>query len=550
MLRHLSIRDFVIVETLELDLDKGFTVLTGETGAGKSILIDALSLVLGGRGDADVVRPGARQAEISVEFTAPPAALSDWLAEHGLEGDAGTCLLRRVIEAGGRSRGFVNGRAATLTQLREAGEFLLDIHGQHAHQSLVRGDAQRAVLDAHGGLDAAVARVRAAWVQLRQARDALAEAREHADRLAAERERIDFALEELDRLAPAAGEWESIEREHTRLSHAATLLEGAQAALGELQDDDAALLGRLAGVVSRLQGLSEIDAGLAGAVAALEPARIHVQEAARELSQYLRRADLDPARLANVSGRLEALHGAARRAKLAPEALPAEHARLRARREELRLAADLDALAGREAAALAEWTAAAASLSAGRVKAARSFGRAVTAAMQTLAMSGGRLEVALQPVEAPGPHGAERVEFLIAAHMGTPPRPMAKVASGGELSRIGLAIQVIASRAALVPTLVFDEVDTGIGGAVAATVGRLLKELGEEHQVLCVTHLAQVAARAGTQWQVTKASAGGKPVSALKVLSAAERVDEIARMLGGEAITPTTRKAARELLAA
>ncbi|MBL8377024.1 MAG: DNA repair protein RecN [Burkholderiales bacterium] len=550
MLRHLSIRDFVIVERLELDLAAGFTVLTGETGAGKSILVDALALVLGGRGDADVVRPGAKQAEIGVEFQAPPATLLEWLARHGLEGDDGSCLLRRVIEAGGRSRGFINGRAATLTQLREAGEFLLDIHGQHAHQSLVRADAQRSVLDAHGGLESVVARVRAAWSHLRQCRDALAEAREHADRLGAERERIDFALEELDRLAPATGEWETVEREHTRLSHAATLLAGAQAALGELQDDDGALLGRLAGVVARLQGLRDIDAGLGEAVTALEPASIHIQEAARELSQYLRRADLDPARLAAVSSRLEVLHGAARRAKVAPGMLPAEHARLRARREELRLAADLEALARREAEALAAWTTAAATLSAGRAKAAKSFGRAVTAAMQTLAMSGGRLEVALEPAEGPGPHGAERVEFLIAAHAGTPPRPLGKVASGGELSRIGLAIQVIASRAALVPTLVFDEVDSGIGGAVAATVGRLLGELGQEHQVLCVTHLAQVAARAGTQWQVTKASAGGAPVSSLKVLSTAERVDEIARMLGGTPITPTTRKAARELLAA
>ena len=548
MLRFLSIRDFVIVEALDLELAPGFTVLTGETGAGKSILIDALNLVLGERGEAGVIREGARQAEIGADFDAPQA-LGDWLTQNELGSEEGGCILRRVIDANGRSRAFINGRSATLAQLREAGEFLVDIHGQHAHQTLGRTDAQRALLDSHAGLDADAAAVRAAHVCYRKLKDALATAEGDARRLVEERERIAWQVEELDRLAAAAGEWEEVQREHTRLAHAASLIEGVEAAIAALSESDGAVLSTLSAVGARLDGLADYDPQLKAISDQLEPARIQVQEAARELGQYLRRAELDPQRLAQSAARVEALHGAGRRFRVAPGDLPQEHARLQARLEELKLAADVGALAVQMQVAQAAYAAAARKLSAARVKAAALLARQVTQAMQDLALTGGRFEIALDALEEGGPHGLERIEFRVAGHAGVEPRALTKVASGGELSRIALAIQVIAGRAARVPTLIFDEVDAGIGGAVAEIVGRQLKTLGRERQVLCVTHLAQVASQGDNHWQVAKESAAGRTLSRVSPLARAGRVEEIARMLGGAEITATTRKAAREMLA-
>ena len=549
MLRFLSIRDFVIVEALELELAPGFTVLTGETGAGKSILIDALNLVLGERGEAGVIREGARQAEISADFDAPQA-LADWLEQHELGSEEGSCILRRVIDANGRSRAFINGRSATLAQLREAGEFLVDIHGQHAHQSLGRPEAQRLLLDSHAGLDAEAAAVREAHARYRKLKDALATAEGDARRLAEERERVAWQVEELDRLAPGPGEWDEVQREHTRLAHAASLIEGVEAAIDALSESDSAALGTLSSVSARLEGLADYDPALRAISDQLEPARIQVQEAARELAQYLRRAELDPQRLAQTAARVEALHGAGRRFRVAPGDLPEEQARLKARLEELKLAADVGALSAQMQAAQLAYGAAARKLSAARAKASALLARQVTAAMQDLALTGGRFEIALEPLEEGGANGLERIEFRVAGHAGVEPRALTKVASGGELSRIALAIQVIASRAARVPTLIFDEVDAGIGGAVAEIVGRQLKTLGGERQVLCVTHLAQVASQGDNHWQVAKESAGGRTVSQVSPLARAGRVEEIARMLGGAAITATTRKAAREMLAA
>ena len=548
MLRFLGIRDFVIVDALDLEFAPGFTVLTGETGAGKSILIDALALALGERGDAGVIRQGAKAAEISADFDAP-APLEAWLAEQGLESEEGGCILRRVLDASGRSRAFINGRSATLAQLREAGEFLLDIHGQHAHQSLLKGDAQRALLDDHAGLEAEAAAVRAAHARFRQLKEALAQAETNARQLEDERERSAWQVDELDKLAPVEGEWDEVQREHTRLSHAASLIEGAQAAVGALSDDDPAVMGTLSAVLARLEALADYDPNLRGVIEMLEPARIQVQEAAHELSQYLRRADLDPQRLAEVGARVEALHGAGRKFRVAPGDLHAEHARLRQRLTELRFAADIDAMNAELVSARQTYQAAADLLSAGRVKAAKKLARQVSESMQTLALGGGKFEIALPALEQGGAHGQERVEFLVAGHAGVEPRPLAKVASGGELSRISLAIQVITSRGAKLPTLIFDEVDAGIGGAVAEVVGRMLKTLGGERQVLCVTHLAQVASQGDTQWRVAKSQAGGVPVSTVTPLAGSERVEEIARMLGGMEITSTTRKAAREMLA-
>ena len=549
MLRFLSIRDFVIVERLELEFERGFTVLTGETGAGKSILIDALAFTLGERGDAGIVRQGAKQAEICAEFAAGQA-LDVWLAEHELASDEGGCMLRRVIDASGRSRGFINGRSATLAQLREAGEFLVDIHGQHAHQSLVKPDAQRLLLDEHAGLAPEVREVALAWQRLKQLRDSLQLAQTGARELEAERERVAWTVEELAKLAPRAGEWDEVQREHTRLAHAASLIEGVQGAVASLSESDDAVLGALATVVASLDALTDYDPSLSSVIEGVQAAKIQVQEAARDLAQYLRRAELDPERLAEVEQRVEALHSAARKHRVAPAELHDALARALARLEELKLSTDIEALKRELAGAAEQYGIAAKALSTKRLRAAKKLSAEVTASMQTLALAGGQFEIALHAQGEGGAHGLERIEFLVAGHAGVEPRAMGRVASGGELSRISLAIQVITSKAAKVPTLIFDEVDAGIGGAVAEVVGRLLQELGQERQVLCVTHLPQVASQGGQHWQVGKSTEKGVTRSTLTVLDKAGRVDEIARMLGGTEITATTKKAAKEMLAA
>ena len=548
MLRFLSIRDFVIVEQLELEFTSGFTILTGETGAGKSILIDALAFTLGERSDAGVVRQGAKQAEICAEFDCGKA-LDTWLAEQELGKDEGGCMLRRVIDAAGRSRGFINGRAATLAQLREAGEFLVDIHGQHAHQSLVKPDAQRLLLDSHAGLSEEAREVGAAFRRLKQLRDSLQAAESGAKALEAERDRIAWAVEELSRLAPREGEWDEVQREHTRLAHAASLIEGVQAAVNVLAEDDGAVLATLSSVAGNLDALTDFDPSLSEVIEGLQAAKISVQEAARDLAQYLRRAELDPARLAEIEVRVEALHSAARKFRTTPAELHQELARNMERLDELKLSTDIEALKRQLDEAGQKYLNLAKALSTKRLRAAKKLSAEVTESMQTLALSGAKFEIALQTLDQGGVHGLERIEFLVAGHAGVEPRPLAKVASGGELSRISLAIQVITSTAAQVPTLIFDEVDAGIGGAVAEVVGRLLRELGRERQVLCVTHLPQVASQGEHHWLVGKSTHNGATRSTLTTLDAQGRVDEIARMLGGTEITATTKKAAKEMLA-
>ncbi|SDV49466.1 DNA repair protein RecN [Chitinasiproducens palmae] len=553
MLHLLSIRDFVIVDSLAIEFGPNFTVFSGETGAGKSILIDALALVLGARADGGVVREGAQRADISAEFDVDER-VAVWLDQQALrqapDGDADTLLLRRVIDAGGRSRAFVNGTPVTLTQLREVGEFLVDIHGQHAHQLLMRGDMQRQLFDEHAGLAALAAEVGEAWQGWRQARRAIDAARTREREIQLEREQLAWQLGELDALAPAAGEWEELSQEHRRLSHAASLLEGAQAAFETLSEADDAVLGRVAGLVGRLRDLATIDERLAEAVAALEPAEIHLQEAAYSLSHYVQRIEMDPERLQQVETRFAAWHAQSRRLGIAPEVLPEAVAEKRARLGELDAAIDLAALQAASLRAEQAFRASAARLSLARRDNASRLGDAVTAAMQELSMAGGRFEVALLPQEEGGPHGLEQVEFRVAAHPGVAPRPITKVASGGELARISLALAVITSSASPTPTLIFDEVDTGIGGAVAEVVGRLLRQLGTQRQVLCVTHLPQVAAQGTRHLRVAKASEdGASTISRVTPLDAAGRVDEIARMLGGIEITATTRRHAKEMLA-
>ncbi|MCA3848292.1 MAG: DNA repair protein RecN [Burkholderia sp.] len=549
MLRHLSIRDFVIVAALDLEFDSGFSVFSGETGAGKSILIDALALALGERSDASVVRTGCGRADITAEFT-PHDRVARWLDEHAFDAED-TVMLRRVIDANGRSRAFINGTSATLAQLRELGEMLVDIHGQHAHQLLMRPDAQRELFDTHAGLVADAANVARAWRVWRDATQAIDAAKAHERELQLERAKLAWQLAELDKLAPQPGEWDEVSNEHKRLSHSANLIEGVRGALNALSESDDAMLAQLGAIVSKLRSLADYDTSLSDALASLEPAEIQLQEAVYSLSHYAQRADLDPERLAQVETRLDALHSTARKFRLPPDTLHEEHAARRAQLAALDAAADLGALEATQAKAREAYLADARHLSKARTQAAKALGTAVTTGMQELSMAGGSFEVALVPLADGGPHGLEQVEFRVAGHPGVPLRPLAKVASGGELARISLALAVIASAASPTPTLIFDEVDTGIGGGVAEVVGRLLHQLGRDRQVLCVTHLPQVAARGDHHFQVAKgADDRGGTVSTVVALDRTNRIEEVARMLGGLEITATTRKHAKEMLAA
>jgi DNA repair protein RecN (Recombination protein N) len=547
MLLALRLRDFVIVDTLELEFGPGFTVLTGETGAGKSILIDALQLALGGRGDAGVVREGASRADIVAEFALTPA-LGAWLAERDLAGDPGTVMLRRLIETDGRSRALVNGHPATVAQLRELGEQLVDVHGQHAAQSMLRAGGQRDLLDAFAQQLPLAAEVAAGFGRWRAAQERLAQAQAAARELDLERERLQWQLGELEQLALAEGEWETLNQEHRRLSHAAALLEGAQAAVDALAESDDAISGRLQAITQRLRPLAAIDARLGEALLMLENACIQADEAASALSAYADRLDLDPERLAQLDQRIGQAFSLARKLRLAPEALAGTLLGARARLAELEAAADPQRLRAEEAAARQTFQTAADRLSAARREAATRLARGVSARLQPLGMAGARFEVDVQTAD-PGPGGIDRVEFRIAGHAGTQPRALAKVASGGELSRVGLAVAVLAAQANPVPTLIFDEADAGVGGAVGEAIGQLMRTLGEARQVLCVTHLPQVAARAHQHLSVSKAQAGGRTVSRIAALDRQARIDEVARMLAGAEITATSRQHARELLA-
>jgi len=549
MLRSLSIRDFVIVDRLELEFAPGFTVLTGETGAGKSILIDALAMVLGARAEAIVVRGGAERAEVSAEFDlAGRLDISRWLKESDLAGDEGAFLVRRVIEASGRSRGFINGHAATAAQLRAAGELLVDIHGQHEHQSLTRAAAQRELLDGYGGLlDAAgkVAAVYSAWQQRRESRIAF---ETNAAAFAAEREQLEWQVRELESLKFSADEWPELTAEHSRLAHAASLIEAAQLAVDTLSEGENASLAQLNAVLARLGNLVEYDPKLREIVEVLGPAQIQLQEAVYSLRRYGERLELDPQRLREVEGRLDAIHTAARKYRVRPEELPAKLESATTRLQELGEGGNVEAMRRLEEEAHAACLAEARKLSSARKKAAKKLSDQVTEAMQQLAMQGGTFEIGLNAVPEVMVHGLEHVEFLVATHKGMAPHPLARVASGGELSRLSLAVQSVTTQVAQVPTLIFDEVDAGIGGRVAEIVGKMLKQLGKKPQVMCITHLPQVAASADQQWQVTKSTANGKVLSKVTVLDQEQRVEEIARMLGGVKITETTRRHAAEML--
>jgi len=550
MLRRLNLRDFVIVPSLELDFTGGFAVLTGETGAGKSILIDALQLALGSRGDAGVVREGAARAEITAEFDSP-ASLVAWLDEAGFE-QGETLLLRRLIDAQGKSRAWINGSAATVSQLRELADSLLDIHGQHAWQGLTRPASVRALLDAFAGLDTqALAQCFAAW---KQAADRLDAARTRSGELARERERLAWQLEEIKRLSPGADEWDGLNAEHQKLSHAASLMDAVRAALEALTghsgeaEQSAESLADLA--LDKLQDVLSYDAALAPAIEALQGVQAQLRDASHTLNAYLHGAELEPERLAELDERLSAWMALARRYRRPPAELPALHQQWKDELQALDEAGDLAALEQALTQARAAYEREAQRIGQARAKAAPALAAAVTQAMQQLGMAGGAFEVALLPQEQPQSFGLESAEFMVAGHAGSTPRPLAKVASGGELSRIALAIAVTTSQLEQggAGTLIFDEIDAGVGGAVAETVGRLMKQLGRERQVLAVTHLPQVAACADTHFLVSKALRDGATSSDVQPVAGEARVQEIARMLGGERLSSASLAHAEEML--
>ena len=546
-LQHIVLRDFVIVRELDLDLSSGFSALTGETGAGKSILIDALQLVLGARAESSVVREGAARAEICAEFNTTPDILK-WLDEEGFADIAADdhLLLKRTIDAQGKSRAWINGSPATATQLRALGDMVLDIHGQHAWQSLTRPEAVRGLLDAYAGVT--LHNLTHAWTQWRQATQALHDARTAQATLQEERERLLWQIAEVDKLSPAMDEWADLNSQHTRLSNAQALMDAAQSATHALEDDDNGALRLLAKAQDALQDQTDVEPEFSALVDVLASSLAQAGDVAHSLNAYLSRTELDPARLQTLDDRLSLWMSLARRFKRTPQELPALHQEWKDRLLQLDAATDLNALEATEAKAADSYQAQARKVSQARTQAAPKLANAITQAMQGLGMQGGRFEVQLDKVAQATASGLETITFLVAGHPGSTPRPVGKVASGGELSRIALAIAVTTSELGTAQTLIFDEVDSGVGGAVAETVGRLMKQLGQDRQVLAVTHLPQVAACADHHLLVSKRSDAQGTSSQVSALTGDARVSEIARMLGGEKVSDTTLAHAREML--
>ena len=544
-LQRISLRDFVIVRQLELEFGAGFSVLSGETGAGKSILIDALQLVLGARAEASVVREGAARSELCAEFSTP-AHLQAWLQDNGFEA-AEDLLLRRSIDAQGKSRAWINGSPATATQLREIGDQLLDIHGQHAWQSLTRPSAVRELLDAYAQISAQA--LQTLWNDWRQSLQTLEHARAAQDQLQQERERLSWQISEVDKLSPGNDEWDNLNAQHTRLSNSQSLMDAAQSALTHLQEEDAAH-SHLSQAVKTLQEQSSIETQFQQLADQLSSALAQAEDAAHSLQAWLRRADLDPQGLAEVDARMGLWVALSRRYKRTPQELPALFLGWQQELTKLDAAADLAALEAAEQKAKNAFMMEARKRSQARQKSAPKLAASITQAMQNLGMQGGQFQVQLQALDEPASHGLEEVQFLVAGHAGSTPRPVGKVASGGELSRIALAIAVTTSQLGAAQTLIFDEVDAGVGGAVAETVGRLMKQLGKDRQVLAVTHLPQVAACADHHWVVSKHADKSGVASVVTPAMGEQRVAEIARMLGGERLSDTTHAHAREMLQA
>ena len=555
MLIHLAIRDFAVVTAAELEFGAGLTVISGETGAGKSLLVDALGFLSGQRADSGMVRHGAERAELHAEFELDTAAdARQWLREQEFD-DGDACQLRRTLRADGGSRAWINGRPATLSQLAALAERLVEIHGQHEHQALLSKPSQLALLDACGGHDALLAKVRDTaqhWNGLLRERETLTRARDGRPGDIAERDDwLVHQLDELDRETLDPASIAELDATHRRHAHAAGLIAACDSALARLGDEPSALPHQLQQLRGELARVQEHEPRLAEVDAMLDAAAIQVDEAALLLDRVRADLDVDPSQFEELERRLERLHELSRKHRVAPEALAAQRDALAAELESLRNAGmRLQALDGEISAAAALWRNAADALGKARKKAAAALSRATTALIAELGMGGGRFEIALEPIDGdrPDPQGGERVEFLVSANAGQPPRPLRKVASGGELSRISLAIEVAALGHDAIPTMVFDEVDSGIGGAIAEIVGQKLRALGETRQVLCVTHLPQVAAQGHAHYRVSKAESAGVTQSAVQLLDARQRQEELARMLGGVEVGKEARAAARRLL--
>ena len=543
-LKRIILRDFVIVSELELDLADGFTVLTGETGAGKSILIDALQLVTGARADADVIREGAQRTDVSVEFEATEMT-AQWLIAAGFDAND-SLLLRRTVDAQGKSRAWINGSPATATQLREIGEQLLDIHGQHAWQSLTRPEAVRGLLDAYAKVTTGA--LSSKWQQWRNSQTALADAKGAQATLQLDQERLVWQIGEVDKLSPKADEWAELNLEHTRLSNAQSLLDSAQSAVQLLDDDEASALSALNKVAQQLHNQGDIEPQFKALADVLSSNVAQVEDAVHTLRAYLRKTELDPDRLSELDERMALWMSLSRRYKRAPAELCELLAGWREELARLEASSDLVALEALEAKAHASYLAEAKIVSKARSRAAPLLAKAITQAMQGLGMQGGVFDVAITPAAQPMQSGVDEIGFLVAGHAGSTPRPVNKVASGGELSRMALAIAVTTSQLGTAQTLIFDEVDAGVGGAVAETVGRLMKQLGLDRQVLAVTHLPQVAACADHHLVVVKQLKQGITLSSVTPVHGEKRVAEVARMLGGERLSGTTLAHAKEML--
>lgn len=543
-LKRIVLRDFVIVASLDLELGAGFTVLTGETGAGKSILIDALQLVTGARADAGLVREGAQRAEVSAEFDLPQG-LEAYLNDAGFDTNDGL-LLRRSVDLSGKSRAWVNGSPATAQQLRHIGEQLFDIHGQHAWQSLTRAQAVRDLLDGYGRI--ATATLNTLWQRWRQAQGTLTTAQQAQEALQRDRERLAWQIGEVEKLNPIADEWESLNASHSRLAHSQTLLEATESALALLEDADEPAIALLNSALQQLQKQLHLEPEFQGPSDVIASAIAQIEDAAHTLRAYQRHMEPDPDRLAELDARLAVWVALARRYKRAPAELPIALAEWRAKLAQLDAAADLDKLQREADAAHDAFMQEAKRVSKARTATAPQLARAITEAMQGLGMQGGQFVVQLDALAQPQQSGLEEVVFLVAGHVGSTPRPVAKVASGGELSRIALAIAVSTSRLGTAQTLIFDEVDAGVGGAVAHTVGQLMRQLGRDRQVMAVTHLPQVAACADRHWVVSKQLQGSSTVSSVAEVLAESRTAEIARMLGGDIGSSTTVAHAKEML--
>ncbi len=543
-LRAMGLRDFVIVRSLDLEFSSGLSVLTGETGAGKSILIDALQLALGARAEASVVREGATRCEISAEFDTS-APVQQWLSDAGFDA-SDSLLLKRTIDAQGKSRAWINGSAATATQLREVGDCLVDIHGQHAWQSLTRPDAVRGLLDAYSGIDTKALAV--LWQEWRASQLALEQAKLAQSNLVQERERLEWQISELEKLNPLPDEWETLNADHSRLSHAQALLDAAQQALHELDGDEQGALAQLSKAQNLMLEQSQVEPEFQNVADVLASSLAQASDAAHTLQSWLRRTDLDPQRLQSLDERMGLWMSLSRRHKRSPADLAALLQSWRSELKQLELASDLAALEKALALAGQAYQAEARRISQMRQRGAPKLAKSITQAMQGLGMQGGSFEVALNKLPQGQSSGLEEVVFLVAGHAGSTPRPVGKVASGGELSRIALAIAVTTSALGQAQTLIFDEVDSGVGGAVAETVGRLMQQLGADRQVLAVTHLPQVAACAHHHWVVTKRSDKNGSFSQLQAVTDNDRVQEIARMLGGDKRSATSLAHAQEML--